>query len=179
MIPKITQQKLDALAQQYATRLLGDVKEVFNRPEYINSGELADSVQVTIIKSTDNDAPVIALTYADQGFFIGYKNPQWTKLPVVAELEKWAAKRGLDFGNIPGYTYGTAPGLSTEKKIERIAWAIAKNKRKEDTWKQKKWKKSANLGDLLKDLNTETIAAYARDIEGLLADAISKGTAVS
>lgn len=179
MIPKITQQKLDILAQAYATRLMTDVKEVLSKPEYQNSGELADSIQVTITKANDNDAPVIILTYADQGFFLGYKSPQWTKLPVVAELEKWAAQRGLDFSKIPGYTFGTAPRLSTEKKINRIVWAIAKDKRKEDTWKQKKWKKAANLGEILKDLNASTLEAYARDMETLLASAIVDGTVLS
>lgn len=179
MIPKITQSKLDALAQQYATRLQRDVKQVFNQPGYRNSGELEGSVEVTVSKSTDKEAPVIVLTYADQGFYLGYKNPQWTKLPDIDKLKEWAKDRNLDFGNIPGYAYGTAPNLSDEKKAARIVWAIAKNKRKEDTWKPRKWKNAAKLGDLLKDLNTTTLQAYAKDMEELLAGALANGTVLS
>jgi len=179
MIPKVTQIKLDALASAYAARLLANVRQVFGQPQYSNSGELEDSVKVVTTRATETESPVIILTYADQGFFLGYKNPQWTKLPDINELIEWGEQRGLDFGNIPGYTYGTAPNLSDEKKVERIIWAIAKNKRREDTWKPKKWKNAAKLGDLLKNLNADTMKAYVTDVENLLAESISEGLVLS
>lgn len=179
MIPKLTQQKLDALAERYAARLLADVKAVLNTPQYKNSGELESSLKIIVIPSTELEAPKIILTYADQGFYLGYKSPQWTKIPNIDKLNKWAATKTFDLGDIPGYEYGTASRLPIEKQKERIVFAIAKNKRKEDTWKPRKWKKAARLGDLLSDLNVDTLSAYAKDIENLLADAISKGTVVS
>jgi len=179
MIPKITQTKLDAIAERYAAKLLADVKAVFDRPDYRNQGELADSLKVSVTKCTDRESPKIILTYADQGFYIGYKSPQWTKLPKIERLKKWAETKTISLGDIPGYEYGSASNISVEKQKERIVWAIAKNKRKEDTWKQKKWKNAAGLGDLLKDLNQSTIITYANDVENMLADAISKGKVVS
>jgi hypothetical protein len=179
MIPKITQQKLDAIAQKYAARLLADVKAVLNTPQYKNSGELESSLKILVVPATDLEAPKIILTYADQGFYLGYKNPQWTKVPDIEKLKKWAETKVTDLGDIPGYEYGTASRLPIEKQKERIVWAIAKNKRKEDTWKPRKWKNAAKLGNLLSDLNVDTLSAYAKDVENLLADAISKGTAVS
>lgn len=179
MIPKITQSKLDALAAKYAEKLKRDVETVLSNPEFMNTGELADSIEVSITKATDQEAPLIVLTYADQGYFLNYRNPQWTKLPTIAKLEKWGSARGLDFGNIPGYEYGTAPNLSDEKKVERIVWAIAKNKRKEDSWKPRLWKRKANLVDFLNKLNNETVQAYAKDVETILAEAISMGMVLS
>lgn len=179
MIPQITQEKLNALADQYARQLLNQVKEVLSQPAYHNSGELEESLKISITKATATEAPVILLTYADQGFFIGYKNPQWTSLPNVDKIKKWALIKTLSIGDIPGYTYGTAPNITDEKKIERIAWAIAKNKRKEDTWKQKKWKNASGLGDLLRSLNENTIKAWIKDVETILAESITTGAIMS
>lgn len=179
MIPKVTQHKLDALATKYADKLKRDVQSVLSNPEFMNTGELADSIEVTVTKASDKEAPLIILTYADQGYFLNYRNPQWTKLPTIDKLEKWAAARGLDFGNIPGYAYGTAPNLTDEQKEKRIVWAIAKNKRKEDSWKPRLWKRKAKLVDFLNALNDETVKAYAKDIEAILAESISTGMVLS
>jgi hypothetical protein len=179
MIPKITQAKLDDIANHYAEKLLADVKQVFSTPDYKNTSELFDSLKVTVTKATDTEAPVIVLTYADQGFFLGYKNPQWTKLPNIEKFLKWGNRRDLDMNNIPGYAYGSAPNLSEEQKVSRIVWAIAKNKRKEDTWKQKKWKNKAKLGDLLKLLNKDTLTSFAKDVEAILVKSIVTGTVLS
>jgi hypothetical protein len=179
MIPQITQEKLNQLAQQYASQLLSQVKAVLSQPAYRNSGELQESLKIVVTPATATEAPTILLTYADQGFYIGYKSPKWTQLPNIEKLKKWAETKSLSMGDIPGYEYGTASKLTEEKRKERIVWAIAKNKRKEDTWKQKKWKNAAGLGDLLKALNESTIQAWAKDVEKLLAEAISQGAVLS
>jgi hypothetical protein len=179
MIPSITQAKLNQLADDYAQKLLANVKQVFEQPEYRSSDELLNSLSIQVTRATSDEPPRIILTYADQGFFIGYKNPQWTKLPIIEKLKQWADSPSFSVGSIPGYKSGTASGLSVEKQKERIVWAIAKNKRKEDTWKQKKWKNAAGLGDLLSALNKDTLQSFAKDIEKILVDGIAKGTVMS
>jgi hypothetical protein len=179
MIPKATQIKLNKLAYDYADRLLLDVKGVLGLPGYRTTGELANSLAISVKEATDEEPPKIALTYADQGFYIGYKNPSWTKLPEIERLKDWVKSKSLALGDIPGYEYGTAPALSVDQRATRIAWAIAKNKRREDTWKRKKWKNAAKLGDLLKELNSDSLKAYSMDIEEMLASAISTGKVMS
>lgn len=175
MIPLITQQKLDAIAEQYGAQLMNDIQDVLNQPQFRNSGELAESLKLKITKASNKEAPKIIVEYAEQGFFIGYKSPRWTSLPKISELEKWAETKTFSF--VPGYS--NKPNIPEYKIKERIVWAIAKDKRKNDTWKQKKWKKAAGLGDVLKALNTTTMQAYVRDVETILADAISTGTVLS
>lgn len=179
MIPAATQQLLNELAHKYGNELINNVRNVLSQPAYRNSGELADSLKLIITPATDTEAPTIVLTYADQGFFIGYKNPQWTKLPNIEKLKKWAETKITSLGDIPGYEYGTASSLSVEKQRERIVWAIAKDKRKEDTWKPKKWKNAARLGDILSMINKDTIEVWRKQVEEVLANSITTGQELS
>jgi hypothetical protein len=176
VIPKITQKKLDQLAAQYGDTLLKDIREVLGQPQYRNKGELFESLRLSLSNATDSEPPVILLEYADQGFYLGYKSPKWVKLPNIEKLKEWAATKV--FRTIPGYESGTS-SIPEFKKRERVAWAIAWNQRKNDAWRQRKWKNEAGLGSLLQKLNSDTIQAYAKDVEKLLADAISQGTPAS
>ena len=175
MIPVETQKQLDQLAIKYANELYGRVKNVLGSPQFRNTGELEESLKLEITKATDKDAPVIILHYADQGYYLNYKSPSWVKQPNVEKLMKWAETK--TFGNIPGYT-GT-PNIPEYKQKLRIAFAIAKDKRKNDTWKPKRWKKAAGLGELLKNINVDVMEAYRKDVENILAKAISTGTVLS
>jgi hypothetical protein len=115
------------------------------------------------------------ITYADQGFFIGQRSPQWTQLPDVEMMEEWA--KNIQFtGTVPGYKNGVAPALPPWKAKERIAFAIARNKQRFDTHKPKRWKREAKLPTLLEELNKETIANYNKDIEDILTAAIEGKT---
>lgn len=175
MIPKQTQEQLNQIAAKYARHLYDNVKRLFSTPAYRNTGELDESLKVHWTACTDNEPPVIVLEYADQGYFLGYRKPQWTRLPNIANLEKWAQTKR--FTTIPGYNGSS--NLPEYKIQQRVAWAIAWDKRKNDTWKPKRWKKAANLGQLLKQLNAETTQAYTHDIEKILADSISTGSVMS
>jgi hypothetical protein len=168
MIHKLTQEQLDVLANEYGSRLLADVKKVFSK--YSRTGEMEESATLLITKASDTEAPRIIVQYADQGFFIGQKNPQWTKLPNIGDLSKWS--ENVEFkGAVPGYKNG-APNLTPWQIKQRIVFAIAFSKKKWDTHKPKPWKRQAKLGDLLKQLNTETFAAYKADCQKILTAAI-------
>jgi hypothetical protein len=169
MIPVSTQIKLNELAQKFGQRLLTDVQRAFEK--YSRSGALAESAELTITKATATEAPKIIITYADQGFFINQRNPQWTKQPDVSKLEEWA--KDVQFsGPIPGYKNGLAPNLPPWKANERRLWAIAKSKQKFDTHKRKPWKRDAKLGAFLAEMNTVTLDAYRNEVEKLLTDAL-------
>ena len=173
MIPLVSQQKLDNLAMQYGTRLLGDVQRVFEK--YSRSGKLAGSPELTVTRATDTEAPKIIITYADQGFFIGQRNPQWTKIPDFDKMEEWS--QDIQFsGPVPGYKNGVAPNLPPWKIKQRIAFAIARNKQKFDTHKPKPWKREAKLGALLTELNEQTLRDYSKDVEDILTAAIEGKT---
>jgi hypothetical protein len=175
MIPAQTQKQLDDLARKYGNELYGRVKTVLASPKFRNTGELEESLKLIITPATDKDAPVIILEYADQGYYLNYKSPSWVKQPNVEKLLKWAETK--TFTSIPGYK-GT-PNIPEYKQKERIAFAIAMDKRKNDTWKPKRWKKEAGLGELLKNINVEVLEAYRTDIEKILANSIATGSVLS
>ena len=174
MIPISVQQHLNEIAQQYGQRLFNQVKTVFEK--YSNSGALVQSLKLEIKNATASSAPSIKLIYDEQGYFIGYKNPQWVKQPDVTKLLEWAQTK--TFNTIPGYK-GDASNLPEYKKRERVAWAIAKDKLNKDTWKPKLWKRAAKLGDLLKDLNEDTLLnGYKKEYQKILEQAL-EGYSVS
>lgn len=173
MIPQVTQDKLNVLSNQYGQRLLADVQRVFAK--YSRTGKLLESPELTITRASDAEAPKIIITYADQGFFIGQRNPQWTKLPNFDNMEEWA--KDVQFsGPVPGYKNGVAPNLPPWKVKERIAFAIAKNKQRFDTHKPKRWKREVKLGTLLEELNKQTLENYTKDVEQILTAAIEGKT---
>lgn len=169
MIHRITQDALNSLAREYGTRLLDDVKKVFEK--YRRSGFLSESVELTIVPASEGEAPKIILSYADQGFFIGQRSPQWTRTPDIEKLKAWSENIDLQ-GPVPGYKTGMAPNLPPWKIKERKIWAIAKSKQKFDRHKQRKWKNEAKLGNLLGELNQDALAVYNKKVEEILTAAI-------
>lgn len=167
MIPVTVQQHLNEIAHRYGDRLMTQVKAVLEK--YQNTGALVQSLKLEIKPATDRSAPTISLIYEDQGYYIGYKNPQWTKQPNITKLLEWAQTK--TFTTIPGYS--ATSNLPEFKKRERVAWAIARDKLKNDTWKPKRWKREANLGQLIKELNSDTILkAYKEEFQHILEAAI-------
>ena len=175
MIPISIQKKLDELAEEAGRKLLQDVTRVFEK--YARSGALADSPKLSITRATDVAAPKIIITYLDQGFFIGQRSPQWTRLPNVGKLTDWSDEVQFT-GPVPGYKNGIAPNLPPWKIKQRQIFAIAKSKHKFDTHKRKAWKKEAKLGDFLKELNSTTIEAFSLQVEKIL-NAALEGSSTS
>lgn len=169
MIAHKTQQILNEVASRFGSRLLNDVQRVLEK--YSRSGKLLSSVELRIIKATDKQPPRIVITYDDHGFFIGHRQMQWTKLPDMEKLGEWG--NAINFsGPVPGYKNGLAPNLPPWKVKQRILWAIAKSKQKFDTHKPKRWKKEAKIGDIIKALNSDTVAAFSGEVERILTDAL-------
>ena len=168
MIPEAIQHRLNEIADKHGRIIYDQIKATLSKRQFTNTGELAQSLQLQITRATDRDTPRILITYADQGYFIGYKNPQWTKLPPVDELMKWAETKTFFFF----FGYKSSRNLTPFKPRERVVWAIAKNKKAQDTWKPKRWKRASKLGDLLADMNTEMIDAFTKEVLDAVADSL-------
>lgn len=172
MIDKGIQRAMDQEAANFALFLGDKIKSLFSAKRFTASGKLAQSVQVTYTKSTDSQLPVITLQYAIQGKFIDIKKMYWAHQPDVVKLIAWLQTGGKigRFTNVPGYK-NSSP-TSQFKAVERVAWAIAMDKRKNDTWKAKAWK-GKNLREALKVLNEETTKIWADYTAKRIADAIA------
>lgn len=179
MIPKETQNKLNAIAAARAQDLYTRAREILSKEQYVNTGELLDSLKISWFKATDTEPPRILLQYKLQGFLLGLRKMSWVKVPNIEKLASWGERINFT-GPVPGYKNG-APNLPPWKVLERRMYAIAVDKRKNDTWKRKPWKGKGALeiGDLIKQINQETLQAWAKDVEKILAESISKGTILS
>lgn len=173
-LTKDIQERMNNIASRYASELRAAIRVELNKAKNQSSGALAGSVKVSVKRADGYNPPLITVDYFEYGEFIGKRKLLWTKLPLVDKIREWVHRKGLaGFGNVPGYTNG-ASGLSDFKKAERIAWAIAKEKRKNDTFKRHPWKKES-LPSVLKKMNIETMTSFADHIEHLFKLSLEKG----
>lgn len=169
-LPEELHQKLNALASRYAGILKARVISALQR--YTATGELINSIEVTITPGQGDMGPQIRMTYQDHGDYLTKKKMLFVKVPPIEDLKKWSEARGHNLNRIPGYKEGSIPGISDEKKRERIAWAIGIDKKMNDTWKRKAWKRKP-ISELLKELNEEILRGYREEIEKAIASSIS------
>lgn len=174
-LEKDIQERMNNVAYRYAGRLRQNIKQVLSQPKYRASGMLESSIQVSVEEATGYKPPNINIQFVGYGDFIGKRKLLWTKVPPIEDLKVWVELRGRDDGSapVPGYKNG-APNLPSFKRAERIAYAIAVTKRRDDKFKRQPWKKES-LPSVLKEMNAETYAQFGDHIEKLLAEAISKG----
>jgi len=169
-IPPPVQERMNFIAFQFANRL----RESLNQELLIFkvTGELQGSVEVSVIPADFDEPPIITAEYEGYGEFIGKRKLLWVKVPPIEKLIQYVQDKNLTSkGRIPGYV-GDAPNLSEFKKAERIAWAIAISKQKNDTFKRRPWKKKA-LPDVLNDLNRTVLAEFANEMAKYLGKQIS------
>jgi hypothetical protein len=175
MIPKQTQEKLNTLASVYSQEIFNSASNAIKK--YSRSGATLDSLKVTWLKSTDKEPPRIILIFELQAALFEVRKMSWVRLPKIDNLEAWAESVNLD-GPVPGYKNGVAPNLPPWKAKLRKLWAIAKDKRTNDTWKRKPWRKVA-LSDVLKQLNKATLEAWEKDVEDILTESLQTGTVLT
>ena len=163
---------LNNMAERYAGELFQRAKNILSNATYRVTDELLNSVKVVWLKATESQGPRILFIFAEHGIFLDQRSPKWVKISNINKLIEWVEAKGIDkFKSIPGYKYGGS-NLSADKKIKRVAFAIAMDKRKNDTWKRKRWKRDV-LRDMLLRMNLELNEAFAIEVEKIIADSIT------
>ncbi len=161
---------MNQLASKYAGQLKAAMEAAIGK--FSSTGALQGSVRVSVINAQGDQPPVIRAEFFQYGEYIGKRKLLWVKLPPIDKIREFVEKRGLTTGGrVPGYKNG-APNLPDFKKAERIAWAIALDKRKNDTHRPKRWKRQA-LPDVLRALNEEVLREFAKETAEILATSIS------
>lgn len=159
MYSERTVQKLNEVAHLYKNVILRSLVSVLTQPQYKNTGAGAASVSVEVVEGTTTKAPDILISFDDHLLFIDKRKMQWTRLPDMKDLLAWAETK-----------------KSTPNAAKRLAWSVAWDKRKNDTWKAKPWRKKT-LSQVLKDLNVRVKAAFDKAIEEDFQQAADDGLA--
>ena len=143
MIPQETQDRLNDIAARYAQQIYDST-----RKELIRIGRsmtLANDLTVKWLKASDKYPPRILVIFRDYGNVLEVRKPLWTGMPPVQRIVEWVghvmkSSNSRHFTHVPGYKNG-APNLPEFKKMQRIAYAVAMDKRINDTWRGKPWRK--------------------------------------
>lgn len=147
---------LNSIAQAYRGKLEDNIKAVLNEGRYRNTGRGADSVTVAVVPGDSSKSPALVITMEDHVLILDKSKLQWTKLPLVNELLSWARTR-----------------KSNEKEAKQLAWAVAWDKKNNDTWKPKKWRKKG-IGTVLKEMNAQMLVEFEKAIEKDWQEGINK-----
>ncbi len=168
--------KLNTIAHRFREYINQALNEILSQAKYRNTGASLASLHVEVIDGDNNKAPQIIITFADSLNILDKRKLQWTKLPNIDNMDDWAQTKTFD--TIPGYKNGAAPNLPPWKQKERVAWAIAYNKKKFDTWKAKPWRKKS-LSNVLKEMNAQILLAFDKAIEEDFQAGIDKAIATA
>lgn len=144
---------LNEIAHEFAPQMHRSIVDVLSQPRYTNTGLGVASVKVEVVAGNELTAPSLAISFDDHLIMLNKSKMEWTRLPNIERLVAWAKTKQPD-----------------EKKAEKLAWAVAYDKRKNDTWKPKLWRKKS-LSQVLKEMNEELVKRYDAAIEADLVDA--------
>lgn len=148
--------KLNEIAHRYQDLIHQSIHAVLISERYRNTGAGAASLVIEVIDGSSDHAPQIRITFDDYLIFLDKRKIQWTKLPKMQELIKWAET--------------VKP---TKKEAVQLAWAVGWDKKKNDTWKAKPWRKKS-LSGVLREMNEMIVSMYDQVLEAELAEAWKK-----
>jgi hypothetical protein len=150
-------EKLNQIAHQYKEIIQAAIKNVLSQTKYTNTGAAAASIKVTVIDGNENKAPEIRVDFVDYLVVLNRRKVEWTKLPDIKKLTEWAERK-----------------TDSREKAKKLAWAIAWDKKKHDTWKPKPWRKKS-LSAVLKEMNVQILAAFDKAIDDDFQLAVNDG----
>lgn len=144
---------LNDIANEHAPIIKKAIVDVLSQPRYSNTGAGASSVEVTVVPGDASRSPDINIKFADHLIMLNKSKMQWTRLPNIEKLIEWASTK-----------------KDTREQAEKLAFAVAWDKRKNDTWKPKLWRRRS-LSQVLRDMNEQLLKKYDDAIEADLVDA--------
>lgn len=139
--------KMNGVAHHYQELIYRAVHSVLSEPRYRNTGAGVNSLKVEVIDGDANKGPQIIIAFDDHLIFLNQRKIEWIKLPVMKDLIAWAETK-----------------TSSNREAVRMAWAVAWDKKKKDTWKPKLWRKRS-LSTVLKEMNVLVLKAFDEAIE--------------
>jgi len=149
-------QSLNQVAYKHQPLFRKAIVDVLSQPRYTNTGIAAGSVEVEVVEGNASTSPQLNITFADHLIMLNKTKMQWTRLPNIGKLLEWAETKKDD-----------------PKQAKRLAWAVAWNQRKNDTWRAKTWRKKS-LSGVLKEMNEEMLKEFDAAIQGDLDEAVKK-----
>jgi hypothetical protein len=138
---------LNGIAHRYKDIIERAINDVLKDPRYRNTGRLAASVTVDVVDGDSGKSPVIRIEMDEALLIIDKRKIQWTQLPNMRALLEWAATKESD-----------------PTRAKRLAFATAWDKKTNDTWKPKSWRKKS-LSAVLKELNALVLSEFDRAID--------------
>lgn len=137
--PEMVREFVNETLQDWGVTVLQVLAEQIKKKKLVLSGELLDSLKFDTLKAAGDQTAKLFLLFQESGRIKDMKALTYKKQPPIKEIEAFVRKVGVaKFKYVPGYT---SPGKrpTDDIAIRRIAWGIARHKKKVNTTKPKKW----------------------------------------
>lgn len=154
-----TVMKLNDIAHRYKDLIHQAVHDAIVK-NIRNTGEAAASLTVEVIDGNRQKSPEIVISFVDYLIYFNHRRIEWTKLPNINKLTAWAETKVPD-----------------KKAARRLAFAVAWDKQKNDTWRAKPWRRKG-LSAVLKEMNQLVLDSFNEAIEEDLQEAARPRSAV-
>jgi hypothetical protein len=132
------------LADYFALTTVQKWTATIKRKKIVNTGQLLRSLNSDVTKDLGRLVVALDFAFEEYGRYIDIKNKRWRYLPPIDDLLLWVEKKGLSsFGADPNPN--KKKPKSPERRINEIAWGIAKQrvKRRQAKDKAKPWFQSS------------------------------------
>jgi hypothetical protein len=166
---------LDAMAHDWASKTVAQLKKNIDKKGLVVTRELIDSLNYTI---NDGDPPSIDIYFSHHGRYLEIKQLFWNKPPPFDAIHAWVKKQPIsEWAFVPGYKGKDGiGGMDIQKAQSRIAWGIMKDRAGGEVvnqygrWKRAKQWQNPSAG---KSANTNLGTAIGH-LRHLLEDELSK-----
>lgn len=105
----------------------------------------------------------ISFAFEEYGRYHDMKRLRWSALPPIDDIIKWVKEKGINNFKDPN----PSPTKTSERRLNEIAWGIAKKRKANPKWKSRPWFQSSfykSLNALKEEL---LLGVSERTIEGI------------
>lgn len=105
------------------------------KKKLVSSQRLLNSFDSSVQKEISSHLVTIGFAFEEYGRYHDMKRLRWSALPPIEDFIEWVKEKGINNFRDPN----PRPGKTTERRLNEIAWGIAKNKIKTQKHKRRPW----------------------------------------
>ena len=168
---------MDEIAKAWSLDLLQKLIANINRKKLTNTSQLLSSLSQETRSQLSQAVTVIAIGFEEYGRYWDMKNNRWSKQPPIEDILEYVKKRGIGFfGTDP--TPNKSKPKTSQRRLNEIAWGIARNRKKNIKWKSRPWFQSTfykSLNALREELLLGWQERGIEEIKNSLSDRLKRG----
>lgn len=157
---------IDEVAKAWSLDVLQKLIANVKRKKLTSTNQLLSSLNQETRSQLEQAITIISFGFEEYGRYWDMKTNTWTKQPPIEDIINWIKERGLGkFGADPNPN--KKKPKSDQRRINEIAWGIARNRLANKKWKSRPWFSSTFYKSLAALRGELSLGIQGRTIEGI------------